>query len=450
MRRHRGAQDFPLPHHSNLPEGEEAWLTKLGVNLIVPMSGADGRLAGLLLLGEKKSEEPYTPNDRKLLEAIASQMAVVYENVWLKDQASREQKIKHEVLERLEEQQINLVKECPACGACYDSASDVCAKDQRELTLSLPVERTIDKKYRLEQLIGRGGMGAVYEATDLRLNRRIAIKIMLSNMFGDLTALRRFEREAQASARLNHPNIITVYDYGGIRTDGAYLVMELVRGTTLRSELQRMCRLDPQTAAAWFTQLLEGVKAAHQAGVIHRDLKPENVLISIQSAGREQIKVLDFGLAKLLQLDPSNPQSLTAPGMIMGTFAYMSPEQVTGEEVDERSDIFSLGVMVVEALTGHRPFVGRTSAELITAILSAPFHLPDEAPPVGRLDEVRQLDAVLQRCLAKDRRQRFDSVEAMQQELIPAIEHCPALALTVTAGDATMSNEEATTGLLPA
>jgi hypothetical protein len=443
MQRQRGAQDFPLPPHSGLPEDETAWLTQLGVSLIVPMSGADGRMAGLLLLGEKKSEEPYTPTDRQLLQTITAQMAVVYENVWLKEHAAKEQKIKHEVLARFEDQQINLVKECPACGACYDSTSDVCAKDQRELTLSLPVERTIDNKSRLEQMIGRGGMGAVYEATDLRLDRRIAIKIMLGNMFGDRTALRRFEREAQASARLNHPNIITVYDYGGIRTDGAYLVMEMVRGATLRSELQRAGRLDPQTAAAWFTQLLEGVKAAHKAGVIHRDLKPENVLISTTSPGREQIKVLDFGLAKILQLDPSNPQSLTTPGTIMGTFAYMSPEQVTGEEVDERSDIFSLGVMLVEALTGHRPFVGRTSAELIAAILSADFNLPGETPAV------RQLNEVLQRCLARDREQRFASVAAMQQELIPALERCPAIAQSVTAGDA-MSNEEATTGLLPA
>jgi sigma-B regulation protein RsbU (phosphoserine phosphatase) len=175
MQRQRDAQNFPLPPSSGLPESETAWLTGLGVNLIVPMSGADGRMAGLLLLGEKKSEEPYTPNDRKLLQAITSQMAVVYENVWLKEHASREQKIKHEVLARFEDQQINLVKECPACGACYDSTSEVCANDQRELTLSLPVERIIDNKYRLDKLIGRGGMGAVYEATDLRLNRRIAI-----------------------------------------------------------------------------------------------------------------------------------------------------------------------------------------------------------------------------------------------------------------------------------
>jgi len=396
----------------------------------------------LLLLGEKKSEKPYTPNDRQLLEAITSQMAVVYENVWLKEQAAKERKIKHEVLARFEEQHINLVKECPACGTCYDSASEVCAKDQHELTLSLPVERVIDQKYRLEQMIGRGGMGAVYEATDLRLNRKVAIKIMLGNMFGDRTALRRFEREAQASARLNHTNIITVYDYGSIRTEGAYLVMELIRGSTLRSELKSAGQLDSQTAAAWFTQMLEGVHAAHQAGVIHRDLKPENVLISSHTAKRGLVKILDFGLARVSLFDPSNPESLTMPGTVIGTVAYMSPEQVLGEEVDERGDIFALGVMVVEALTGGRPFSGRTSTELFAAILQAPFHLTCETA------EVQQLDRVLQRCLAKDRRERFVSVAAMQQELIPAIEQCPPFPQTATSNKAILLSADAT-GTLP-
>src|SRR5260370_38673209 len=127
-------------------------------------------------------------------------------------------------------------------------------------------------------MIGRGGMGAVYEATDLRLNRKVAIKIMLGNMFGDRTALRRFEREAQASARLNHTNIITVYDYGSIRTGGAYLVRELIRGSTLRLELTRAGQLDSQTAADWFTQMLDGVQHAHQAGAIQPDLKTVKIL----------------------------------------------------------------------------------------------------------------------------------------------------------------------------
>lgn len=195
--------------------------------------------------------------------------------------------------------------------------------------------------------------------------------------------------------------------------------MELIRGATLRSELTRAGQLDCPTAATWFAQLFEGVACAHQAGVIHRDLKPENVLILRHAAGREQIKVLDFGLARISHLDPSNPDSLTTPGTVMGTFAYMSPEQVSGQEVDERGDIFALGVMVVEALTGSRPFVGRTSAELIASILGSPFHLQGEAA------EVKHLDTVLQKCLAKARTQRFASVTAMHEELIPAIRQCP-------------------------
>ena len=162
---------------------------------------------------------------------------------------SKERKIKREVLARLEDQAINLVKECPECGACFDSASEFCETDHNELTLSLPVERTIEGKYRLDRLLGKGGMGAVYEAMDLRLDRRIAIKIMLGSMFGDRTALRRFEREARASARLNHPNIITVYDYGVTGTEGAYLVMEMVSGVNMRSVIEQERVIAPAVAA---------------------------------------------------------------------------------------------------------------------------------------------------------------------------------------------------------
>jgi serine/threonine protein kinase len=166
------------------------------------------------------------------------------------------------------------------------------------------------------------------------------------------------------------------------------------------------------------------------------------VLISSQTAGRERIKIVDFGLAKISRLDPSNPQILTIPGTVLGTFAYMSPEQVLGEEADERSDIFSLGVTVVEALTGHRPFLGCTSAELIAAILHASFHLPGEAP------EIERLDRVLQKCLAKDRKQRFASVSALHHEAIPAIEQCPLFAPTATSSKPMLNSEDAT-GTLP-
>jgi hypothetical protein len=262
------AVEFPLPPKNNLPFVEKAWLAKLGTNLIVPVSSTSGRLAGLFLLGEKKSEIPYTATDRQLLESVANQVAVVYENVRLTKRLTREQKIKSEVLARIEKQDINLLRECPTCGACFDNTLEFCTRDQSELTLTLPVERVIEERYRLDQLIGKGGMGAVYEATDIRLQRKVAVKILSGSLFGQSDALRRFEREAQSAARLSHPHIITVYDYGVLTTEGAYLVMELVRGETLGSILKREQRLAPAIAAEWLDQTLAAVGAAHQAGIV--------------------------------------------------------------------------------------------------------------------------------------------------------------------------------------
>jgi len=413
-------RDSPLEYETlqrhPLPPDQRSLLDRLSISLLVPVTGSHQQLMGLLLLGEKKSEQPYAHNDRRLLQAIAHQIAVTCENILLKEQAGKDAKIKRDVLAHLDDRRMNLLRECPSCGACYDTSEQVCSKDRSNLTLTAPVERTIEGKYRLEQLIGKGGMASVYRATDLRLARQVAVKIMTGNLFGDQDSLRRFEREARASAKLSHPNIVAVYDYGrtGV-AEGAYLVMELVPGATLRSELVHAGFLSPPVAADWFDQVLDGVKAAHSAGVIHRDLKPENILVIKSELNRTLIKVLDFGLAKLKLHDPASSASLTAPGMIMGTINYMSPEQLAGEEVDERSDIFALGVIIVEVLTGTRPFAGTTLMEHQTAILCRPFHLDGPGPESTRLDEI------LQKCIAKDPRQRYSTVAEVQVNLIPAI-----------------------------
>jgi hypothetical protein len=403
----------------SLPVDEAEWLSRLGVRLVVPMRTPEGRLVGLILLGDKKSELPYGADDRRLLQGVAAQIAILHENTALKRRVAREEKARREVLSRLAPGELNLVRECPQCGTCFDATVETCAHDGAPLALTLPVDRTVDGKYRLERMIGAGGMGSVYEATDLRLGRRVALKVLLARHFGKPSALRRFEREAQASARLRHPNIVTVHDYGALGAEGAYLVMELLRGTTLRAELDRVGTLDPLVAAAWFDQMLAGVEAAHAAGVIHRDLKPDNVIVTRTAKGEEVLKVLDFGLAKLSFGDPPDPKSLTMPGTVLGTLRYMSPEQLTGEPIDERSDIFSIGVLVAEALVGRHPFQAATTAATVTGILQEPFRVPGEAAAV------KELDQVLQRCLAKDRTSRYASVAEARRELIPAIQACP-------------------------
>ncbi|HKW97033.1 MAG TPA: protein kinase [Bryobacteraceae bacterium] len=413
------ARDFPFPDGDALPADECKWLERLGVSLIVPVEGPQLHLWGLLLLGQKKSEEAYSPGDRKLLLAVAAEIAVVCENIWLKERVGRDEKISRAMLARLEERQINLLKECPACGACFDRAAEVCSHDGRPLTFSLPVERVIDGRYRLDHLLGKGGGGAVYEGVDMRLNRKVAVKIMIGRPLGDPAAMRRFEREARAAAHLNHRNIVTVHDYKLIGDECACLVMELVRGSSLRAEINRAGNLEPAVAADWMDQVLEGMKFAHEAGVIHRDLKPENLLISRPSANEVLVKILDFGLAKGRLLDFSDLKTITIPGVVIGTLGYMAPEQLCGEEVDERSDIFSLGVIAFEALTGKRPFRGKTYAEVFRSMLQDSFEWSADSPAAQRLR------GALEKCLAKERERRFSTVTEVQRELIPAMRACP-------------------------
>jgi hypothetical protein len=181
-----------------LPGPEREWLTMLGVRLIVPIAGTRDGLVGVVLLGERKSEEPYSAADRRLLQGIAAQMGLVYENQHMQQRIRQDADVRRDVLARLDDRRIALLKECPRCGRCFDGTAERCESDGAELALTLPIERTLDGKYRLQRALGRGGFGAVYEAEDLRLRRRVAAKVMMGSLFGDQTALRRFEREARA------------------------------------------------------------------------------------------------------------------------------------------------------------------------------------------------------------------------------------------------------------
>ena len=383
------------------------------ISLIVPITDSGDRLVGALLLGEKRSEEPYSANDGRLLEAIAKQAAVVRENLRLRARVSDEVRIRHDVLARLDGRLPGLLKECPACGACFEGEVDRCARDGAPLILSLPVARTIDGRYRLERLIGKGGMGAVYEARDLRLGRTVAVKILLGRAFGHQPALRRFRREAHAAARLNHPNVVSVYDFGSLEGQGAYLVMERAAWRDAARRARSWAALPPAVAADWFGPMLDGLAAAHAQGIVHRDLKPENVIGQRgrgRAAGREDPRPRPRQVprrgAGLRDDDRRGPR----PGHARLHVARAAPRASR-----PRTDIFAVGVMLIEALTGRRPFQGETYAELWRSLQQTTVRLP------GSSREVHAFNELLRRCLAADPADRCPSAAAFAQELIPLL-----------------------------
>jgi len=265
--------------------------------------------------------------------------------------------------------------------------------------------------YAIDDLIGRGGMGQVYRARDTRLNRFVAVKVLSPDVATHAPQFARFEREARTGALLNHPNIVTVYDVGA-EQGVPFVVSELLQGSTLRGRLADGA-LAPKVAVHYARQVASGLAAAHELGVVHRDIRPENIFVTREG----RVKILDFGLAKwrleALELLQAGDSVSTQPGVILGTISYMSPEQVRGEEADQRSDIFSLGVMLYEMLSGKVPFRGASAIETLNAILhAAPRALSADKGAIGW-----ELDRVVRHCLEKDPAERFQSARDLDFNL---------------------------------
>ncbi len=260
---------------------------------------------------------------------------------------------------------------CPTCGRHYSPGVRVCPEDnsplQADSTVAgeMPADsligHTLDDKYRLEERLGIGGMGTVYRARHLLIDRPVAVKVLNPRFVEDEAAQTRFRREARAAGRLQHPNAVTVTDFGQTADGYVYIVMELLLGRTLRDVLAKEAPLDPARAVSIMLQVSAAVSAAHEAGIIHRDLKPANIFIVQNSDVPAVVKVLDFGIAKLAAdtLDEDDP-TLTVVGVMIGTPRYMSPEQCNGVELTPAADVYSLGVILYEMLTGMVPFSGTT------------------------------------------------------------------------------------------
>ena len=263
----------------------------------------------------------------------------------------------------------------------------------------------LEGRFQVEERIGEGGVGFVYRAVQLKLNRRVAVKLLQRDMVGDEELRPRFEREAITLAALSHPNIVSIQDYGMVRGQ-PFLVMELLEGRTLREIIDTEGALEPTRALRLTRQLLQGLTYAHQRGIVHRDLKPANLLVQDLPAS-EHLKVLDFGLVKLLPgsyLDRG--VQLSRVGFTFGTPPYMSPEHATGGFVDARSDLYSVGILLFEMLTGKKPFDGELH-EIIRHHLSSPVpRLWEKRPELAGREDLQQL---VDRCLAKLRDERFES-----------------------------------------
>ena len=348
-----------------LPHEETDFLRQARIELLVPVAISPERTEALLALGPKRSEEPYTREDQDLLVTIAASLALLLERPAL---------VPARVSEAFEE--------CPQCGTCYDTGAARCAQDGATL-VSVRVPRLLAGRYRMERRLGRGGMGTVYAAQDTALERRVAVKLIRDDLLASADAAERFRREARTVASFTHPNVVTVFDFGLAGDSRAFLVMELLDGTTVREELQRHHRLAARRTVEVLRGVCAAVDAAHRRQLIHRDLKPENIFL-VRGETPELAKVLDFGIAKFLPTSTQAPTE-TGTGLLVGTPYYMAPEQLRGELVSPSWDVWALAVIAYECLTGVHPFAAANPAEFTLALLAGRFkpvaeHLPD-APP---------------------------------------------------------------------
>jgi serine/threonine protein kinase len=274
------------------------------------------------------------------------------------------------------------------------------------------VGTTLDNRYSITDVIGQGGMSTVYKARHLFLNRDVAIKIMQEHLASNVEGRMRFQREAQAAAALNHPNLVTVTEFGVAEGGEPYMVMDYLRGQSLADYIKQRGRPDPNLALTIFKDVASALQHAHEKGVLHRDLKPSNVmLVRGGNDNSLQCKVVDLGLARFLPSAGREQRRLTAAGELVGSPFYMSPEQIRDEELDARSDIYSMGCLMYEVLTGVRPFIDTNAISVLS------MHLYDSPPPFGIVLQPNRipprLEAMVMKCLEKSRSSRYQTMSAL-------------------------------------
>jgi serine/threonine protein kinase len=321
------------------------------------------------------------------------------------------------------------MRECPRCELCYEDSMETCPQDEAATKHTLPGPRLLASRYLLERRLGRGAMGQVYLARDQNLiTRHVAVKTVRPDILSDEDlqegeAIARFEREARAAASIRHPNVVDVNDFGQSADGVFFLVMEYVEGETLYHLLRREGTVTPQRAATIMRQVVAGVEAAHDAGILHRDLKPANIFLMQQKrrTGGEDgfVKVGDFGLAKIVNADRSDVTSASGPASrgIIGTPEYMAPEQMQpGEQLDARADIYALGAIAYHMLGGRPPFTGNITQLIAQKLTQAPPALSSL-----RSDVSAEVEASIMKALAKETNDRPASASEWFESFASAV-----------------------------
>ncbi|MCC7194616.1 MAG: protein kinase [Gemmatimonadaceae bacterium] len=315
-------------------------------------------------------------------------------------------------------------KICPTCGTEYPLSERFCPRDGTALRNSNPqgdlVGSVVHEKFHVIKKLGEGGMGSVYLAEHVKMGRKVALKVMNPGMHQDPDAIARFNREAKNASQLNHPNICAIYDFGETPDGLIYLAMEFIEGSSLTSVIEKSDGLTPPRAASIIHQAADALQVAHDYGIVHRDLKPDNIMIARARDGSDVAKVVDFGIAKA---SSSDAQKVTKTGLVVGTPEYMSPEQLAGDKLDGRSDIYSLGLVAFNCLTGKLPFPSNSAQEaMIMRLTDQPKTLAEMRPEVTWSDE---LQGVMDRALARDAADRYQSAAEFGRDISHAVENLP-------------------------
>jgi serine/threonine protein kinase len=313
---------------------------------------------------------------------------------------------------------VAVAKVCPQCGTEYLTSDRFCPRDGSPLRPKAGddplIGRVIADRYLMLARLGEGGMGRVYLAEHVKMGRQCAIKVMNPSLVNDTESVTRFAREASNAARILHPNVAAVFDYGDADKI-VYLVMEFVDGESLSTILKREGPLDPRRAVDLARQVADGLAAAHELGIIHRDLKPDNIIVARSRSQKEIPKVVDFGIAKAMSEVPQD--ALTRSGLVIGTPEYMSPEQLIGDPIDARADIYSLGCILYQMLTGTPAFAADSREQMIRRRLhEPPPHIREVMPELPR-----RLDTVLVHMLARSPGDRLASAAEVRDALNPAL-----------------------------